>query len=138
MKTTPVFLIVIFFLLNCHTGYSGKKQSYGGWWTDCVNDFSIPFSKTEIFEEKSASGFWVTTLDSTDSSAVPGVIIKYGLESDDYFTTGRNGSVWIESQKTDTIYAQYIGLNSGFFYRYSSTIDSVVIYLTWCTIMTHD
>ena len=128
------FLLLLLVYIGCNSSVLKKNIYLDSGWTDCNSDITKPFSRIETFEGKNYEGFWVTVVDSTDLLPLPGAVVLYGSDSKTN-TTGVNGSLWINTDKTDTLYVSFISFDPGSYYRSSVSIDSVVVYLSECTIV---
>jgi len=120
-------------LINC----ANTDTFYGGGWSDCKTQ-SEPYQKVEefIINESERIGFSVTILDSTEQQPLYSVAVWYksvdGIQEGE--ATDINGSVKFDFDNPDTLLVSYIGFDSGYYYRSSEQIDSVVIYLPDCLI----
>lgn len=121
--------------MGCGSMLNREPELFWGSWTDCSSEYISPKNSYQTFLSDTNSGFWVTVVDSLEHEPLPGAAIWFG-KNPTLFSGQANesGALRIDSSELDTIYVSYIGFDNQYYYRDSSEIDSVIIYLSECEI----
>ena len=121
--------------MGCGSFLNREHELSWGYWTDCSSKYISPKNSYQTFRSDTATGFWVTVLDSLEQIPLPGAAIWFGKNPTLLSgQTNRSGTFRINSSELDTVYVSYIGFDYQYYYRESSEIDSVIISLSACEI----